>query len=54
VHALSQHTPSTQIADWHWSGALQFAPFCSKSSQTPAAQYLPLWQSVELAQLPLH
>jgi hypothetical protein len=54
VHALSQHTPSTQIPDWQESGALQFAPSCSKSSQTPAAQYLPLWQSVVLAQSPLH
>jgi hypothetical protein len=26
-HGVLQHTPSTQLPDWHWVGSVQSAPF---------------------------
>jgi hypothetical protein len=52
LQAVSQQTPSTQLALAHWFGAPQPAPFASLVTQMPAAQNWPAVQSPSEAQLP--
>jgi hypothetical protein len=39
VHALEQHTPSTQTLELHSLAVLQVSPGCFLVTQAPAAQY---------------
>src|SRR5438128_506911 len=53
VHAVSQHTPSTQRLVAHWLERPQACPLPYFATQMPAAQKLPAWQSLSTVQSPL-
>ena len=53
AHALSQHTPSVQKPEEHWSPPEHAAPFDLRP-QDPLTQELGELQSASVLQLPLH
>jgi hypothetical protein len=54
LQAVSQQTPSTQLALEHWLPPPQLVPLPSCATHTPPEHQLPAWQSPSLLQLPRH
>jgi hypothetical protein len=52
VHAVSQHTPSTQCPLPHWLAAPHVSPATSSGTQMPPEHQLPLEQSESAVQSP--
>jgi hypothetical protein len=54
LHAVLQHTPSTQWFVWQCASSVHVSPFAPSALHLPSAQYAPLMQSPSPPQLAGH